>query len=105
MSSAVSDICNSSAMYCRKSRTVVSLLGVCDERFESETGLRCRDPRKNSSCVGARRMNILRLRGFFGGEMTFLTDCSSDCSAVLVNKGGSGCNCERCLEVLLPNGF
>lgn len=37
--------------------------------------------------VGARRMNILRLRGFFGGLTMSHILCKRDCSAESVNKG------------------
>lgn len=54
----------------------------------SPTGFFVRFPRKNSSCVGALLMNILRLSGFLGGLIIVDMDLRRLCSASWVRSGG-----------------
>lgn len=54
----------------------------------SPTGFFVRLPLKNSSCVGALLMNILRLSGFLGGLIMVDMDLSRLCSASCVRSGG-----------------
>mmetsp|Transcript_17566 Transcript_17566/g.36482 ORF Transcript_17566/g.36482 Transcript_17566/m.36482 type:complete len:96 (-) Transcript_17566:1502-1789(-) len=51
-------------------------------------GFREREPRKNSSWVGARRRNILRLSGFRGGFTMSQMEIRRDCSAFDASNGG-----------------
>lgn len=87
-SSAESSICRSLAICFLRSAKVGSWLSSV-ELFSDERliGLRVRAPRKNSSCVGARRKKILRLSGFLGGLTMSAMLCMSDCSADKVMRG------------------